>query len=98
MITIENNQVLNDGVAIASIEDGVVSHGSPIANVTKGAIKKALADAGVEFKSFAFIGENPGETEELKAEAENASDPEPEQNPRLGTETPEWKEWRARQK
>lgn len=101
--------VTNEGEPIGTIADGVCRLTVKATPVLKGQINSANGsklkfegegeDTGATAAPAVNDSEPDGEGDEAIGTAAPAvnADPEPEQHPRLGTKTPAWAEWKARQ-
>mgnify|MGYP000098868990 FL=1 len=87
--------VANEGETIGTITDGVCRLTVKATPVLKGQINAAN---GSKLTFEADVSDDEGDGDEATSTAAPAvNDPEPEQDPRLGTKTPAWAEWKARQ-
>ncbi len=87
--------VANEGETIGTITDGVCRLTVNATRLLKGQINTANGSK-LKFEAEESEGDDDEDTGATAAPAVNA-DPEPEQHPRLGTKTPAWAEWKARQ-
>ncbi len=96
VIILPDGTVTNDDAPIGTIADGVCRLTVKATPVLKGQINAANGSK-LTFETDA--PDDDGDEDEATGTAPPAvnDDPEPEQHPRLGTKTPAWAEWKARQ-
>lgn len=87
--------VTNEGEPIGTIADGVCRLTVQATPVLKGQINAAN---GSKLTFETEVPDDEGDDTGATAAPAVNDDPEPEQHPRLGTKTPAWAEWKARQK